>query len=301
MIDPKNKIEILKGSFESGIIDKEEYEKWKEKLEPDIKEFDQKIEELHKEETQEIPKKSSNASERVAGERDSSRASQLPETRSQSTERILIISIAVIALLFISILAFSIFTKPKPQTLEDLHVLNLKGKLKPEQGYIYKGVYSFITLDNLWYTQLTSPKGTKIYSLALRYSPRDLKDIVIEGTLDTKFFDSQNEFYVTFNPTGKEFSYVGLAVADFNTHISKVFEKKPIAACDRNETEPCKNRPIVTCEDKDKLVLYVKESDRFRTYYNNNCIVVEGNGFNLVKGVDRILYNLYNIMEQEEV
>ena len=274
-MDPKKKLDILKGSFESGIIDKEEYEKWKQKLEPDVKEFDEKIEEINKADVQE-------------------------EQPKKSSERILIISIAVIALLFISILAFSIFNKPKPQTLEDLHVLNLKGKLKPEQGYIYKGVYSFITLDNLWYTQLTSPKGTKIYSLALRYSPRDLKDIVIEGTLDTTFFDSQNEFYVTFNPTGKEFSYVGLAVADFNTHISKVFEKKPIAACDRNETEPCKNRPIITCEDKDKLVLYIKESDRFRTYYNSNCIVVEGNGFDLIRGVDRVLYNLYNIMEQEE-
>ena len=57
----------------------------------------------------------------------------------------------------------------------------------------------------------------------------------------------------------------------------------------------------MTCEDVGKLVLYIKESDRFRTYYNNNCIVVEGNGFDLVKGVDRVLYNLYGIMKQEEV
>ncbi len=275
-MDPRKKIEILKGSFESGIINKEEYEKWKAKLEPSVKEFDEKVEEINKADVQE-------------------------EQPKKSSEKILLISIAIIGLLLISIFVLSILNKPKPQTLEDLHVLNLKGKLKPEQGYIYKEVYSFVTLDNLWYTQLTSPKGTKIYSLALRYSPKDLKDIVIEGALDTAFFDSQNEFYVTFNPTGKEFSYVGLAVADFNTHMSKVFEKKPIAACDRNETEPCKNRPIVTCEDKDKLVLYIKESERFRTYYNNNCIIVEGNGFDLVRGVDRILYNLYNIMEQEEI
>ena len=55
-----------------------------------------------------------------------------------------------------------------------------------------------------------------------------------------------------------------------------------------------------TNDDDDKLVLYIKESERFRAYYNGNCIVVEGNGFDLVKGVDRILYNLYNIMEQGE-
>lgn len=273
MIDPKKKLDILKGSFESEVISKDEYGKWREKLEPDVKEFDKIIEETNKE-PEEEPKKSS--------------------------DRVLFITVAVILVLLASIFSFSAIYKQQPKTLEDLHILNLKGKLKPEQGYVYKGVYSFVTLDNLWYTQITSPKGTKVYSLALRYSPNDLKDIVIEGQLDSALFNNQSEFFVTFNPTGKEFSFVGLAVADFNTHMSKVFEKKPVAACDRNETEPCISRPIITCEDKDKLVLYVRESGRFRAYYNGNCIVVEGNGLDLVKGVDRILYNLYNIMEKEE-
>ena len=289
-MDPRKKIEILKGSFESGIVDKEEYEKWKEKLEPDVKEFDKKVEEANKAEASEAPEKSPNAGEPPTSH----------ETRPQSTEKILIISIGVIILLLLSILAFSYFSKQQPKTLEDLHVLNLKGKLKPSQGYVYKGIYSFVTLDSLWYTQLTSPKGTKIYNLALRYSPNDLKGIAIEGTLNSGLFNNQSEFFVTFNPTGKDFSYVGLAVADFNTHMSKVFEKRPIAACDRNETEPCKTRPIVTCDDAGKLVLYIKEADKFRAYYNDNCIVVEGNALDLVKGVDRILYNLYNVMGLEE-
>ncbi|MEK6984523.1 MAG: SHOCT domain-containing protein [Nanoarchaeota archaeon] len=275
MIEPKSKLDILKESLESGIIDSEEYDKWKDKLEPDINKNDKKLEEINVEQSvQEEPKKSS--------------------------EKVLIISIAVIVLLFLAILFITIFNKPEPKPLEELHILNLKGKLKPSQGYVYKEVYSFVTMDNLWYTQLKSPKGSKLYSLALRYSPRELKDVPIEGNLNSEFFNNQSEFFVTFNPSEKDFSYLGLAVADFNTHMAQVFEKKPIAACDRNETEACKSRPIVTCEDKDKLVFYIKESDKFRAYYNDNCIVVEGNGFDLVKGVDRILYNLYNIMAQEE-
>jgi hypothetical protein len=273
-MDPKKKIDVLKGSFESGIIDKEEFEKHKAKLEPDAEEFDRKIEELHKEEPSEEPKKSS--------------------------EKAFLITILIIVILFAGILAFGVLNKPKPKTLEELHVLNLKGKLKPEQGYVYNGVYSFVNFENLWYTQLKSPKGTKVYSMALRYSPKDVEGIAIEGSLNKKLFDEQPEYYVTFNPTGSQFSYVGLAVSDFDTHMSIVFEKIPIAACDRNETEPCSVRPIVTCDDKDKLVIYVKESERFRVYYNSNCIVVEGSGLDLVKGVDRILYNLYGVMEQEE-
>jgi len=212
----------------------------------------------------------------------------------------LIISISVILLILISIFVFSFINKSEPKTLEELYILNLQGKLKPSQGYVYKGVYSFINFDNLWYTQITSPQGKKIYDLALRYSPKDLKEITIEGKLDSNFFNNQTQFFVTFNHKGKDLSHVSLAIADIDTHVSKVFEKEPIAACDRNETEACKTRPIVTCDDADKLVIYIKESDRFRVYYNDNCIVVEGHDFDLVKGVDRILYNLYDIMKQKE-
>ena len=223
MKDPKKKLDVLKGSFDSGIIEKEEYEKWKEKLEPEAKEFDKKTEDIDKTEAEE-PKKSS--------------------------EKVLIISVVVIILLLASLFVYSRFNKPEPLTLEDLHVLNLQGKLKPGQGYVYKGVYSFVTLDNVWYTQLQSPKGTKIYSLSLRYSPRELQDIVIEGNLDKEFFDNQTEFYVTFNPALKasdEYKYQVVAVGDFDTHMLKVFDKTPIAACDRNETDVCKDMPIITC------------------------------------------------------
>ena len=274
-MDPRKKLDVLEGSLESGVIDREEYSKSKEKLGPDLKEFDKMIEEKNKYDPGE-------------------------EVTKKSSEYTLIISIVVILLVLIAIMGFGIFYKKQPKTLEELNILNLQGRLNPEQGYVYKGVYSFVNFDDAWFTQLKSPMGTKVYSMSLRYSPRDLKDIVIEGSLNADFFNKKSELFVTFNPKGMDFPSVGLAVADFDTHMSKVFEKKTIAACDRNDTEPCKTRPIVTCEDTDKLVLYVKESKMFRTYYNNNCIVVEGNGLDLVKGVDRVLYNLYNIMEQEE-
>ena len=275
MNDPRKKFDVLKKSFESGVIDEGEYETEKENLEPQLKEFDKQVEELNKPDLSEEPKKSS--------------------------EKNLVISIAVIILLLVSIFAFSYFYKPQPQTLEDLHILNLKGKLKPSQGYVYKGVYSFINFEDFWYTDFRSPNGTKVYSLNFRYSPRNLSSIPIEGNLNSDFFNNKSEFYYTFNPKSKELSYIFLAVADFSTQMKTVYGKNPIAACDRNETEACRTVPIITCGNTDKLVLYIKEAKKFRAYYNNNCIAVEGNGIDLVKGVDRILYNLYGIMEQEEV
>ena len=275
LTDSRKKLEVLKGSLDSGIIGEKEYEIEKEKLDPEIKKLDETIEEFNK------------ANEEI-------------EDAKKHSHKALIGTIIAILLLLAAIVAFSFFYNPKPLTLEEMHVLNLQGKLNPSQGYVYKGVYSFVSLDNFWYMQFKSPKGTKVYDMALRYSPADLKNITIEGQLNTNLFDNQTQFYVTFNPTGKSLSYVSLAVADFDTHMTKVFEKAPVAACDRNETEPCAARPIVTCSSTDKLVFYVKESDRLRVYYNGNCIVIEGTGFDLVRGADRVLYNLYHIMEQKE-
>ena len=135
--------------------------------------------------------------------------------------------------------------------------------------------------------------------MAFRFGPRDLEGINIGGFLDKEIFDNSSFYYATFNPNGTQFSHVALAVADFNQHMTNVFFKNPVAACDRNQTEgPCLTRPVITCENRNYMVLYVKEADENRTYYDGNCMVVEGSGFGLVKGVDRILLNLYGIMPQ---
>ena len=269
--NPRERLQILDKSLQEGLISKEEYDKEKEKLQPELEEWDKKAQDKQED------------------------VSEQPKTADKS----LIIGLAVILVLFIGVIAYAIINKPQPKTVEELHVLNLKGKLKPEQGYIYKKVYSFVTLDNLWYTQLTSPKGTRLYNMAMRYSPQDVQGMQITGNLDDDFFNNQTIFYNTFDPTGNQLQYVSLAVADFSTHLTRVFDKMPMGACDRNITS-CNERPIVTCDDKDKLVLYIKESEQPKISYDNNCIIVEGSKFDLVKGVDKVLYNLYGIMGKNE-
>ena len=264
------KLKKLEESLESGAISKEEYEKKKKEIE-------------------EMPE------ERVEEKKENKE--DIKETKLKS-DKVLIIGVILIILLFIIVFGLNYFTKEQPKTIDELHALNLKGKLKPEQGYLYNGVYSFVRFDELWYTQMMSQKGTRLYNIQFRYGPKDAESIKIEGSLNTELLNNATEYYVTFNPAGKDFSHVTLAVADFNQHMTNIFFKKPIAACDKNETNACKDRPIITCENTDKMVLYIKEANNTRVYYDGNCIVVEGLGFELVKGVDRILYDFYGIMEQ---
>ncbi len=220
-------------------------------------------------------------------------------SESKSGNKMLVLAIIFTVLLFGGVLAFVAFHKPTPKTIDDLHAANLNHKLPPAQGYLYKEVYSFVQVDGFWYTQLSSVSGKTLYNLALRYSPRELEEITISGWLNDTLFNEAEEYYVTFNPAGSQFSHVALAVGDFNSHMTKAFDKKPIAGCDRNETHACLERPVITCDtNTSALVFYVKEAEQSRVYYQNNCIVVEGSGFDLVKNTDRILYNFYKIMEK---
>ena len=259
------KLKQLEKSLEEGLISKKEYEKQKKEIE-------------------ERPEPKREVEE------------DIKEAKLKSDKTLIVIAIIVV-LVFAFIFGLRYFTPKPPETIEELHELNLKGKLKEEQGYLYNDVYSFVKFDDLWYVQLVSPKGTRFYNIQFRYGPRELEDINIGGTLNTKLFNDAKEYYVTFNPTGNDFSTVALAVADFNQHMTNIFFKQPIAACDKNETLNCIDRPIITCDNTDEVVLYVKEANNSRVYFDDNCIVVEGSGFDLVKGIDRILFDFYDIME----
>jgi len=264
------KLKRLEKSFEEGIINKEEYEKQKEE-----------INEMKEEKREEVKE-------------------ELKEAKLK-TDRNLIIVIAVIAIIFIALfIGFRFINQDKPQTIEELHKLNLEGKLKPDQGYLYNDLYSFVLLDDFWYTQLKSRSGKTLYNFNFRYSPRDLEDIKITGNLDLDKFNNASEYFVTFNPEGIDFTHIRLARFDYDIQMTQVFQKTPLSACDRktNATEACNNVPIITCDNTEDIVVYFKESSELTVEYDDNCIIISGTEFDFVKGVDRVLYNLYGIMEQ---
>ena len=288
------KLKKLEEIYEHQLITKEEYEKKKKEIEAMPEE---KIEENKEEvlENQRFSAPTSLVKEEVKDTRTTSGTNSVGV--KLKSDKTLIVGVIIIVLLFGIIFGLRYFTQEQPETIDDLHALNLKGKLKEEQGYLYNDIYSFVKFDDLWYTQLVSPKGTRLYNIQFRYGPKEVEDIKIEGSLNIELLNNATEYFATFNPTGNDFSSVAVAVGDFNTHMTKIFFKKPIAACDKNETLACINRPIITCDNTEELVLYVKEANSSRVYFDDNCIVIEGSGFDLVKGVDRIFYDFYNIIE----
>jgi len=164
------KLKQLEKSFEEGLVSKKEYEKKKKEIE-------------------EMPEPKREVEE------------DIKEAKLKS-DKMLIVIVIIIVLVFAFIFGSRYFTPEPPKTIDELHEFNIKGKLKPDQGYLYNDVYSFVKFEDLWYTQLTSPKGTRLYDMQFRYGPRGVGDINIDGTLNTDLFNNAADYYVTFNPTG---------------------------------------------------------------------------------------------------
>ena len=251
--------------------------------------------ETNKEDTEDLPSAEKQEAPQTVPEEDPNTIEE-NEPKSGPSDKTLILVIFFLILVFIGVFGYVYFIRPEQTTISGLHTANINDELDPNQGRVYMG-YSFVNIDGFWYTQLKSPKGTKLYDMSIRYPPWELEELRIEGYLNVELFDNSDGYFVTFNPTGNDFSNVAVAIGDFNEHMLKTFDKTPTAACDRNQTAACVGRPIVDC-DSSGIVFYVKEAEENRIYYDDNCIVVEGSGLDLIKSVDRVLYNLYGMLGQ---
>jgi len=211
------------------------------------------------------------------------------------SDKVLVFIALGILIIIVAIFSVRFFVKDRtPKTIDDLHKLNLEGKLGEEEGYVYSG-YSFIKYDGMWHTKMMSPMRTTEYNIHFRYGPKEVTDIPLNGALNGTLFNNAKNYYVTFNPIGENLQYVALAVNDFNQQMINIFFKTPIPACDRNETNACASVPIINCSNTDNLVFYVKRADETTVTLDNNCIIIEGKDFELVRAVDKLLFAFYEI------
>jgi len=179
------KLKKLQEIRERDLITTEEYEKKKMEIEDMPKE---KIEET-KEDAKEVKLKS---------------------------DKTLIIGAIIIMLLFVgATFGLRYLGQERPETIDEMHELNFEGKLKKDQGYLYDGVYSFVKFDGLWYAQLVSPQGTRLYNIQFRYGPREVENIKIEGTLNTEILNNATEnSFIVLDEIGRGTStFDGMSIA----------------------------------------------------------------------------------------
>lgn len=217
-------------------------------------------------------------------------AENLPE-ESKRSGLFLFVAIAVIVLVIISfVVGLRLLNPNKPKTIDEAIDDTLKGK-QTENNFLYNN-YAFVEAGNMWYTRWQ--KGNNLYTIPLRFNPRQVENVTIIGELD-KRFDPKN-LYITFDPRKEPFAYVALGAAELSINLVRALDAVPTAACAYNTTAACSARPIVTCQDEDKAVIFIREANETAVLLNGNCIVIQGDQMNLLKAVDRVLYIWYGIM-----
>lgn len=210
---------------------------------------------------------------------------EIKETKEETIKKIhkhvkgihlLIYSIVTIIVVLGILIAFSFLTTSKTEY--------------PEITY---NNYKFQEIDNLWYFDWVFQDQS--YKVALRFNPFEVENVTIKGELDKRF--DEREVYLTFDPTSGNFSYQALAAAELSLNLHRAIGITPIAACIVNETDACETRPIITCNNTNRSVIYLKHDKESKLILKGNCMIIQGNKMEMLRIVDRILYQWYKVLD----
>ncbi len=165
---------------------------------------------------------------------------------------------------------------------------------REETGYIYNG-FTFTNVTGLWYTQLQKKETGILYNVPLHFGPRELEKVPLQGNVMP--FLNNSKMYITFDPIGSSFEYVALSASELSINLAQTFNITPIAACTTNETKACSDRPIIRCGKTKDATIYLRQANETKTIVEDNCIIVQGRGKDLVRATDRLLLQLFGVMK----
>jgi hypothetical protein len=158
----------------------------------------------------------------------------------------------------------------------------------------YEG-FVFTNFDGIWTTEWQ--RGGQIYFLDFRHTPDEVIHIPVSGETDIRF--QLEQVYITIDPQEERMagtSYLALAATELTRKLVTPFERNVSAACTINETDACVGRPIITCDNTNSSVVYLKHSEQTRIVLDGNCVTFEGSGEDLVMAVDKALFQWLGII-----
>ncbi|MEM2915747.1 MAG: hypothetical protein QXT19_00050 [Candidatus Woesearchaeota archaeon] len=180
-------------------------------------------------------------------------------------------------------------------------VYKTMGKLQARKPDLTYNNFEFYKMsDGMWHTAWQ--RDGQIFDVSLRYSPLEVEKVPTSGALNRTFL--RPPYYLTFDPDSNstnssnntDFKYLALAFSELGLSWSRGMGNEVITACTKNLSVACAGHPIITCDDDDKAVFYVRIAEKPRVTLDGNCLIIEGQGLELIKAVDRVLYHFYRIM-----
>lgn len=143
-------------------------------------------------------------------------------------------------------------------------------------------------------------KDNTVYTVGLRYHPTEVENVTIKGVLN-KSFNLRKNIYITYDPevseNTKNFTTLALAATELSTSVAKSIGYRPLSACTWNASV-CVDAgtPIVTCDTPNVSVIYLTDVGDSGIVLNKDCVTLRGEGMELLRSVDRLLYQWYGIM-----
>jgi len=165
---------------------------------------------------------------------------------------------------------------------------------KENQNYYTYNHFDFVYDGGMWYTLIQL--NDQPWKVPLRFGPREVEYIPIIGDPDLHL--TVKAVYITFDPEAEDMNYTALAASELSLNLAQALGITPLGACTKNITEACHNRTIISCETDNKhAIIYLTQNSSFPIVeQKNNCLILKGKGFDLVKTVDRLLLYWYKIM-----
>ena len=213
-----------------------------------------------------------------------------------SSLKFFMIGVLAVIIVFALFFAYNYFQKPKIQTIDDVYDDTLKGSTS-EDNFLYNG-FVFIKVQGLWYTKVKDREN--VYNIPFHFNPQEVKDFPVEGNLQSwlhyTFTNYEGQYFITFDPDTEDAAHIATANGEFTVNVVKTIKLYPFPACTRNETDACSEVDIVTCTNTASPVLYFKVDEVPKVKVENNCMIIQGREYDFIKGVDRILFEWYNIL-----
>lgn len=154
----------------------------------------------------------------------------------------------------------------------------------------------FSKIENMWYARWQF--GDKLVTLPLRFNPFEVENVSIKGRFNESF--NRNYIHIAFDPrntTGSNFSIIALAAAELTLSLVKALNINAIASCAYDVPDVCENRPIVSCGEENRSIILLIDAGSSEILLYEDCVILKGYGMNLLRSVDRFLYQWYGIME----
>ena len=181
-------------------------------------------------------------------------------------------------------------------------------KIYRDDYYTYNNYEFRQDKNKIWNTQVYDPINNDLYSIGFHYGPKDILDIPINRKAndllvyslnfspeDQQLGENVGALFLLMDPY-IESSKQTLSFFELKNSLETTFKLK-IGAVFTNKHLDRPEIPTRKCGETYEPIIYLKWANPAQiTMFGDNCIVVQGQGDEMLRSVDRLLYLFYNIM-----